>query len=502
MVRSRDSDHVTVTTDAPLPWEESGERPVARRLHLVTSWSLDEPHRVGETCAVRSPSVIGRGGQQDGDPGPRVEFRRQRPGVNERTPWLMGSRVSRTQLLVEPWTDGTLRVRNLGRCPMFHNGIETFEATVADGDTLTLKNSLVFYAESRPEELVPMTFYPDDGEFGFGRADPDGMVGESSVMWQVRENIAFAARADCHLLLLGESGVGKELAARAIHRLSRRGGRPLVARNAATFPSTLLDSELFGNAKNYPNVGTPDRVGLIGESNGSNMFLDEIGELPCEQQAHLLRVLDRGGEYHRLGESEARVSHFRLYAATNRSLDALKHDFLARFAKRIHLPGLNCRRSDIPLLVGGILRHVRQNAPETAMRFFDRCDGTSNPRISPALMEALLQHDYSHHVRELEQLLWLSISTSTADFLALTPELKEELGIGESPSGDDCGPSPDEIRRALDAAGGSREQAAQMLGLKSRYALYRLMKKRRLAPTEKAEKGAPASKDFPLARRG
>src|SRR6185503_16398678 len=117
-------------------------------------------------------------------------------------------------------------------------------------------------------------------------------------------------------------------AARALHELSPRAERRLVSRNAATLPSGLMDAELFGNAKNYPNPGMAERAGLIGEANGGTLFLDEIGELPAELQAHLLRVLDGDGEYQRLGDAQQRRSDFRLVAATNRDPSSLKHDFL------------------------------------------------------------------------------------------------------------------------------------------------------------------------------
>src|SRR6185369_7117992 len=123
-----------------------------------------------------------------------------------------------------------------------------------------------------------------------------------------------------------------------------------------------VDAELFGNVKNYPNPGTPEREGLIGEADGSTLFLDEIGELPVHMQAHLLRVLDRGGEYQRLGDSRAQRADLRVVAATNRPLDALKHDFLARLTLRLEIPSLDERRDDIPLLA----RHLLRRAAETS----------------------------------------------------------------------------------------------------------------------------------------
>jgi two-component system nitrogen regulation response regulator GlnG/two-component system response regulator HydG len=161
------------------------------------------------------------------------------------------------------------------------------------------------------------------------------MIGESPAAWDLREQLAAGAVQGAHVLLLGESGAGKELAARALHALSARSAGPFVARNAATIPDSLVDAELFGTAKNYPNSGSPERVGLVGEADGGHLMLDEIGELSDVHQAHLLRLLDRGGEYHRLGESHTRLSDLRLIAATNRYPASLKHDLLARFA--LHL---------------------------------------------------------------------------------------------------------------------------------------------------------------------
>src|SRR5262249_39430583 len=150
---------------------------------------------------------------------------------------------------------------------------------------------------------------PEAGAHPFGEPDADGLVGESPAMWALRGAIAAAARRDLHALVLGPSGTGKELVARAIHARSARSGRPLVARNAATIPESLMDAELFGNVRSYPNPGTPERAGLIGQAHRSTLFLDEIAELPVSLQAHLLRVLDEG-DYQRLGEATARKSDF------------------------------------------------------------------------------------------------------------------------------------------------------------------------------------------------
>src|SRR6185436_8690780 len=120
----------------------------------------------------------------------------------------------------------------------------------------------------------------------FGTADPHGMVGESPVAWEFRRQIAFVAPRPDHVLIVGESGTGKELAARAVHALSPRNASAFVARNAATFPEGLVDAELFGHAKNYPNAGMPERPGLIAGAASATLFLDEIAELSPTLQTH------------------------------------------------------------------------------------------------------------------------------------------------------------------------------------------------------------------------
>jgi DNA-binding NtrC family response regulator len=308
------------------------------------------------------------------------------------------------------------------------------------------------------------------------------MIGESDVAWRLRDVIGFAASTSRHVLILGDSGVGKELAARALHGLSSRRDRPFIARNAATMPDALLDAELFGNVKNYPNPGMADRPGLIGEADGSTLFLDEIGDLPEKSQVHLLRVLDADGEYHRLGESHARRSSFRLVAATNRSQELLKHDFLARFVHRITLPGLTERRDDVPLMLADILRRTARTNPTIAARFFERRKGEiAEPRLAPDLVVRLLRHPFTHHVRELERLVWLALGTAEADYIGLTPDVERELEQSAESQVDATELDRDTLARALADNGRSPTRAATALGLKNRYVLLRLLKKHGLS---------------------
>lgn len=452
-------------TEQELPWELRGTTDPGH-LGLVVAWSLDEPDRVGESARVERDGVLGR--EVDGPD--RVRFQPWRPGRSDAGAPLRSPRISRDQLRLR--VDGArLLVENVGKSALRINGEERSEGEVRAGDTLTLRNTLVLVVVWREPLTGLAGLLPPTG-FAFGAADAYGMIGESAPAWRLRAELGFAAASPHHVLITGQSGAGKELAAQALHGMSARGRRPLVARNAATLPEGLVDAELFGCARNYPNVGSPERAGLVGEADGSSLFLDEIGELPTAMQAHLLRVLDAGGEYQRLGESRARRSDLRLIAATNRAPDALKHDFLARLPTRIALPGLDERPDDVPLLLAAALRRAATETPAVRARFFGP-DG--RPRVHPDLVEALVRHRYTLHVRELHRLLWRAITTSPADHLALTPEVRAELSLGPAVAA--VVPDRAAVEAALTAAGGRAALAAEALGLRSRYALYRLMKK-------------------------
>jgi two-component system nitrogen regulation response regulator GlnG/two-component system response regulator HydG len=455
----------------------------------VLAWSLDEPERVGEVVAIARSVTIGRGGPSPEDPSPRAALVRVRPGTSiERDP-IANARISRLHLLLDPVDDQSLRLRSVGRATVRVNGIAVTETTVRAGDIIEIHNAAVFVVSSRPVELPAASGL--SSEFAYGHPDPFGIVGESEACWKLREQLAFAASTDRHVLVLGDSGVGKELAARAIHGLSERRGQTFVARNAATMPEALIDAELFGNVKNYPNPGMPERPGLVGEADGSTLFLDEIGDLPESAQVHLLRVLDGGGEYQRLGEARTRSSSFRLVAATNRAPDSLKHDFLARFTHRIALPGLPERRDDIALVLAELLRRTAAKHRPIADRFFERRLGqVAEPRLAPDLLIRLLRHPYTHHVRELERILWLAIGTAESDYIGITPAVEAELKDSAESDTELADIDRDALARALADHGRSPTRAAKALGLKNRYVLLRLLKKHGLSVTAEDGEGA------------
>lgn len=465
------SDEVTRTLTVSLP---RGRRATgARAPALVIIWCA-EGERAGEVCVLGSSGdhLLGRG---PGDPDERVaraRFVRQRPGHTEPAPPLGGGGLSRRQLLLR--ADGTgVRIERLGRAPVAINGERVTGGTALPGDVISITGQLSLWCTTRPLELPAQRYFPKEDWPEFGAADRFGIIGESPATWALREQIAFASATDRHALVVGETGTGKELAVRAIHSLSGRSARPLVSRSAATIPSGLIDAELFGNCKDYPNPGMSDRPGLIGEAADSTLFLDEIGELPAELQARLLRVLDADGEYQRLGESKMRRSQFRLIAATNRDPDELKHDLLARLTVRLSTPSLNDRREDVPLIARHLLR-----------RALDESEGLQQahrgepPALTGALLERLVRHRYRHNIRELDGLLWRALSEAT-DRVELTKTLERELPMSapESAPAERAELTREQVVAALERHGWNKNKAWRELGLPSRYSLYRLLKK-------------------------
>jgi len=445
-------------------------------LALVLAWSREEPGRAGEVALIDGGRILGRGGPRAEDTFPRVRFQQQRPGKNTPTGPLDSLRVSRAQLRLAPIGDALL-IESIGLCPLLVNGERVTRAEARPGDTVQLEHELVFLVARRPERIPELTSSRLHTESPFGAADPFGFVGETPAAWALRDMAAFAAHAEGHVLVHGESGTGKELCAAAIHGLSARFERPLVARNAATFPAGLVDAELFGNAKNYPNPGTAEREGLIGEADGTTLFLDEIGELPATLQAHLLRVLDRKGEYQRLGESRVRYADLRVVAATNRAVTELKYDFAARFTLKVEVPSLSARAADVPLLVRHLLVRAATENEEVRRRFCDVSGDAFEPRVDPALVDRLLRHTFRTNTRELAQILWQALAESRGDTVELTEGVARRLAEGAPSRAATAELGRAEIEAALLAAKGNVTRAARALGLKNRFVLYRLMKK-------------------------
>lgn len=430
---------------------------------LAVAWSADEPARLGEVLLVPGGAgcVLGRGG---------ATLVRQRPGITEPTGPPRAPRLSRQQLRLQALGGGRIQVENVGRCGLRVRGEGVAQSIVGPGDVLRLGDELVLLCVLRPA-VLPATRETIDGGFPWAAPDPHGVVGESPAAWALRDLVAFVGPRPGHVLVLGESGSGKELVARALHRCSARREQPFVARNAATIPDTLMAAELFGHARGYPNAGMPERPGLVGEADGGSLFLDEIGELPLALQAHLLRLMD-GGEYQRLGEARTRAADVRLVAATNRPRDALKHDVLARFRHVIEVPPLADRPEDVPLLARHLLRRAAEADAALRARLFDEA---GEPRLDPALVEGLLHHPLPGQVRTLDALLWRSLAHSRG----ATIEPADELHARPAPATavDPQSVTAADLRAAMEAHGGVQEKVWRALGLSSRYVLRRLLEK-------------------------
>jgi DNA-binding NtrC family response regulator len=249
-------------------------------------------------------------------------------------------------------------------------------------------------------------------------ASLDALVGESRAMAKVKELIQRAATANGTVLITGETGTGKELAARAIHVGSPRHQRAFVAINCAALTESLLEAELFGHAKGAFTGAAGARPGLIEHAEGGTLFLDEIGTLSKSLQAKLLRALE-SGEIRRIGENDNRHVDVRFVAATNIDLKAataggdFRSDLYYRIhVHHVHMPPLRERAEDIPLLV----RHfLSRNAP-----------GRSGMVCTPAALDVLTAYAYPGNVRQLEHIIQRAVATARSS--EITPDdLPEEL---------------------------------------------------------------------------
>ena len=325
------------------------------------------------------------------------------------------------------------------------------------------------------------------GERG-GSADEarDGLVGQSGQMEAVRRLIGKAARSRLPVLLLGETGTGKEVAARAIHGGNPRGR--FVPIDCGSLVGTLMESELFGHVKGSFSGAAENKKGLVELADGGTAFFDEIGDLPLDMQVKLLRLIQES-EFRAVGSLEWRKVDLRIMAATHRDLKAevaagrFREDLFYRLnVFTIHLPPLRERRSDIPLLI----EHFMQEA---------------GFELSPEIRATLLAYDWPGNVRELkhaiERMLALH-SEGALDMADLPSALLNHVRTNglERLAGAVAGPAqilpqfraapelpvisiPEcerkAIQRALVSTGGERQEAARLLGI-GRTTLYRKMK--------------------------
>src|SRR5271166_2439748 len=294
----------------------------------------------------------------------------------------------------------------------------------------------------------------------------EDIVGKSSAIQSVLEQVAIVAPTDSTVLLHGETGTGKELIARAIHKLSARRERPYVRMNCAAIPSGLLESELFGHEKGAFTGALLQRKGRFELADGGSLFLDEIGDISLELQPKLLRAIQEQ-EFERLGSSRTIRVDVRLIAATHRDLPAMireekfREDLFYRFnVFPIEIPPLRERREDIPLLVSFFVSKLSKR-----MRKQITC-------VSRQTMDVLTNHSWRGNVRELANFIERAVIVTRGEELevpaAMLPTASETVVAVSSPSSFRQAESS-VIIDALRAAAGriaGRGGAAERLGLK------------------------------------
>jgi DNA-binding NtrC family response regulator len=304
---------------------------------------------------------------------------------------------------------------------------------------------------------------------GFSATTRETMVGQSHVLTAVRAQMLRVAAADCTVLITGETGTGKELAAEFIHGNSARRRSPLVCVNCAALPDSLIESELFGHVCGAFTGATENREGLIASADGGIVLLDEIGDMGLQAQAKILRAIEKK-EVTAVGGTRGRRVDVRFIAATNQDLAAMAR--LGTFRKDLYyrlnvasvsMPPLRDRREDIPLLV----EHYRRRLGHDMIR-----------AISEDCMERLIAYDWPGNIRELRNVLE-SIFLACEGGVAKSRDLPAELRTLQKGGDMLCDSERERLVEALCSSEWNKSRAAERLHW-SRMTLYRKMAKYRI----------------------
>ncbi len=304
------------------------------------------------------------------------------------------------------------------------------------------------------------------------------IVVEDAAMERLYRLAEMVAKSTISVILLGETGAGKEVLAETVHRKSARSRGPFVRLNCAALPDNLLESELFGYERGAFTGAVSPKPGLLEVAHGGTVFLDEVGDVPLATQAKLLRVLE-SGEVSRLGSLKPRPIDVRFLSATNRDLDALvasgafRQDLYYRLnGISVHVPPLRERKGEIRPLARAFLKDACKRADKTA------------PEILPAALAKLEAHPWPGNVRELRNVVERAALLCQGDVIGPDHIM---LGTSAGPPRDVAAPASsrsavataadDEKQRiidALDRCGGNQKEAAKVLGISRRTLVYRL----------------------------
>jgi transcriptional regulator with GAF, ATPase, and Fis domain len=371
---------------------------------------------------------------------------------------LPDDEISRFHLTVER-REGGVWVVDRSRNGTTLNGRRIREFPLKDGDRVGLGAwSIVFGDGSGWGEGETVARRTTAGE---GDASLCGMMGASEPMRRVFERIRRAAPTPATILILGETGSGKELAARAVHELSLRSRRPFVPLNCGAISPQLIESELFGHEKGAFTGAVHRHQGAFEQAQGGTLFLDEVGELPLELQPKLLRVLE-DRRFRRVGGTQEIEADVRVVAATHRALEAqvrqgrFREDLFFRlYSVPLSLPPLRERREDVPLLASHFLAGLQEGVPEVDRK-----------ALSPEAIEALSVHPWKGNVRELRNVLMRSLLFAPSAVMA--PEdllfLKFEEDSGR-PVDVLKGAERDALVKALRENGWNKRRTAEVLGV-------------------------------------
>ncbi len=304
---------------------------------------------------------------------------------------------------------------------------------------------------------------------------------KSKPMQEIDELITAMAPSEANVLIVGESGVGKEVIANVIHARSRRAGKPMVKLNCAAFPQTMIEGELFGYVKGAFTGAMNDFPGMIAAAEGGTLFLDEISDMPTDLQTRFLRVLQER-EYRPLGSTQTMKADFRVIASTNRpvaqalSKNLLRSDLYYRLNTfQIEVPPLRERKQDIPPLIASFLRQFAQQLEKP------------EPTIAPDAFQKLLDYAWPGNVRELQNAIEYAVVLSRRELIGVK-ELPDEVQLPTVLQQAERGAplrtgvrSLDDVERntilqALAECHGNKKKAAELLGIQ-RPTLYNKMKR-------------------------